>query len=63
MEFIFFYFIIIYYNSFLFKTNKKELIEAISWKVSLPDAEIEKVITSFTKVISNKLKKNLVFLK
>ena len=42
---------------------KKELIEAISWKVSLPDAEIEKVITSFTKVISNKLKKNLVFLK
>ena len=41
----------------------KELIEAISWKVSLPDAEIEKVITSFTKVISNKLKKNLVFLK
>ena len=54
--------------SFLFvflltSCNKKELIEAISWKVSLPDAEIEKVITSFTKVISNKLKKNLVFLK
>ncbi|MBS5417514.1 MAG: hypothetical protein KHX58_07325 [Coprobacillus sp.] len=38
-------------------------MEAISWKVSLPDAEIEKVITSFTKVISNKLKKDLVFLK
>lgn len=37
--------------------NKKGLIEAISWKVSLPDAEIEKVITSFTEVISNELEK------
>lgn len=37
--------------------NKKGLIEAISWKVSLPDAEIEKVITSFIEVISNELEK------
>ena len=44
--------------------NKKGLIEAISWKVSLPDAEIEKVITSFTEVITNELvKENSVSIK
>lgn len=44
--------------------NKKELIEAISWKVSLPDAEIEKVITSFTELITSELvKENAVSIK
>ena len=44
--------------------NKKGLIEAISWKVSLPDTEIEKVITSFTELITNELvKENSVSIK
>lgn len=31
--------------------NKKGLIEAISWKVSLPDTEIEKVPILFKSVL------------